>query len=86
MVELRCLKDVPMDHLYLAFSEAFVDYEMQLDQHELSKMLLRRGFDPELSFGAFDGDRAWPGRYLPIPFNFEQGRDRKVFAGGLAAQ
>jgi ribosomal protein S18 acetylase RimI-like enzyme len=46
-----------MDPLYQAFSEAFADYEMQLDQHELSKMLLRRGFDPELSFGAFDGDR-----------------------------
>jgi len=46
-----------MDILYQAFSDAFADYEMQLDPHELSKMLLRRGFDPELSFGAFDGDR-----------------------------
>jgi ribosomal protein S18 acetylase RimI-like enzyme len=57
MIEIQSLKDIPLEMIYRAFSQAFMDYEMQLDQHELAKMLLRRGFDPGLSFGAFDQDR-----------------------------
>ena len=43
--------------LYEAFQEAFRDYEMQLTQPQLLKMLHRRGFTPELSFGAFSGEK-----------------------------
>jgi len=55
--EIKALGDISPDHLYGAFSEAFKDYEMQLDQDGLERMLKRRGFDPALSFGAFDQER-----------------------------
>jgi len=54
MIEIRPLTNIPLSTLYHAFSEAFKDYEMQLGQAELAKMLQRRGYDPALSFGAFD--------------------------------
>lgn len=56
-MEIRSLSDTSSNKLFQAFRDAFMDYEMQLDQHELDNMLKRRGFDPELSFGAFDRDR-----------------------------
>ena len=40
-----------------AFGQAFADYEVQLDKTQLRRMLRRRGFDPRLSFAAFDGER-----------------------------
>jgi ribosomal protein S18 acetylase RimI-like enzyme len=43
--------------LFASFSEAFNDYEVQITKDEFQVMLLRRGFVPELSFGAFDQDR-----------------------------
>jgi ribosomal protein S18 acetylase RimI-like enzyme len=57
MIEIRPLKNVTPDTLYQAFSAAFRDYEMQLNKQELAHMLQRRGFDPGLSFGAFDRSR-----------------------------
>ncbi len=57
MINIKSLKDIPLKTLFNAFREAFIDYEMQLDQRELERMLLRRGFNPELSFGAFDEDK-----------------------------
>ncbi|MGW8315676.1 MAG: GNAT family N-acetyltransferase [Bacteroidales bacterium] len=56
-MDIRLLSDTSSGQLFQAFREAFMDYEMQLDHHELDNMLKRRGFDPELSFGAFDRDR-----------------------------
>lgn len=43
-----------LDELFHAFQQAFADYEMQLNKQELFNMLKRRGFTPNLSFGAFD--------------------------------
>jgi len=43
--------------LFASFNEAFNDYEVQITKNEFQVMLLRRGFVPELSFGAFDNDR-----------------------------
>lgn len=43
--------------LFEAFQEAFKDYEMQLNQDELLHMLHRRGYTPQLSFGAFAGEK-----------------------------
>ena len=57
METIHSLENVPEDLLYEAFREAFKDYEMQLNKWELLRMLHRRGFMPQLSFGAFDGDR-----------------------------
>ncbi|MCL2561339.1 MAG: GNAT family N-acetyltransferase [Rikenellaceae bacterium] len=44
------------DAIFRAFTRAFADYEMQLSEEQLRRMLRRRGFAPELSFAAFDGD------------------------------
>ena len=56
-MEIKGLLDISPGRLYEAFGEAFKDYEMQLDQGGLERMLKRRGFDPQLSFGAFDDDK-----------------------------
>lgn len=56
-MELRSLHDIKPEQLYLAFSEAFKDYELQLDREGLDRMLKRRGFDPQLSLGAFEKEQ-----------------------------
>jgi len=57
MIEFHSLANTSFDHLFLTFQEAFKDYEIQLDKEQLRVMLLRRGFDPELSFGASEDGR-----------------------------
>lgn len=57
MIEIKNLSQVGFDTLYAAFSEAFKDYEISINRYELQKMLIRRGFDANLSFGAFDNHR-----------------------------
>lgn len=56
MIHIKSLPHLHSDSLYSAFSQAFADYERSWTQAEFEKMLHRRGFDPSLSFGAFDGD------------------------------
>lgn len=55
-MEIRSLENIDPGILFYAFQRAFAEYEMQLDKSELLAMLKRRGFRPDLSFGAFDGD------------------------------
>lgn len=57
MEKIKSLNRISFDQLFESFSEAFRDYDLQLNQMELQTMLNRRGFDPELSFGAFDGEK-----------------------------
>lgn len=57
MIELKSLANISFETIYNAFSEAFRDYEITLTEAELQKMLFRRGFHAELSFGAFEDDR-----------------------------
>lgn len=57
MESIRSLEKVSNEVLYEAFQEAFKDYEIQLSQAELLKMLHRRGFTAHLSFGAFSGKK-----------------------------
>lgn len=57
MIKVELLANYRFDTLFEAFSQAFVDYNIQLNKAELEKMLARRGFVAELSFGAFDNDR-----------------------------
>lgn len=57
MESIRSLEKVAQDTLFKAFQEAFKDYEMQLTRPQLLKMLHRRGFAPQLSFGAFSGEK-----------------------------
>lgn len=57
METIKSLERVSNKMLFEAFQQAFKDYEMQLSQAELLTMLHRRGFDPHLSFGAFEGEK-----------------------------
>lgn len=57
MIEIKSLSQVGFDTLYAAFSEAFKDYEISINRYELQKMLIRRGFEANLSFGAFDNNK-----------------------------
>lgn len=56
-MEIKSLAHTGFDTLAEAFSAAFADYEVRFDRSELKRMLKRRGFDPSLSFAAFDGPR-----------------------------
>ena len=51
------LSNTSFDELFEAFQQAFADYEIQLDKGEHWAMLKRRGFNPELSFAAFDENK-----------------------------
>ena len=53
MWKTESLDKISYDILFIAFNEAFRGYEVQLNKDELFVMLKRRGFVPELSFGAF---------------------------------
>ncbi len=56
-MEIKSLNHTGFDELFRAVEQAFADYEFQLNKAELQTMLKRRGFDPKLSFAAFDGDK-----------------------------
>lgn len=56
-IKVKSLKDIHFDLIYEAFNQAFANYEVQINKVQLQTMLKRRGFDPELSFAAFDGHK-----------------------------
>ena len=56
-MKIKSLGNTSFDELYEAFGQAFADYEIQLNKEEHLAMLKRRGFNPELSFAAFDEDK-----------------------------
>ncbi len=56
-MEIKSLGNTSFDELFGAFEQAFVDYEIQINKAEHLAMLKRRGFDPKLSFGAFDNSK-----------------------------
>lgn len=53
-MEFRNLEHTDFDTLFNAFERAFSDYEIRFEKEEVRAMLKRRGFDPKLSFAAFD--------------------------------
>jgi len=53
-MQLKSLAKTDVGTMYKAFNRAFADYEMQLNEAQLQTMLKRRGFNPDLSFAAFD--------------------------------
>lgn len=57
MTDIRPLTGIAVGELYEAFAGAFADYVVTLTQREFERMIQRRGYDPGISFGAFDGDR-----------------------------
>lgn len=56
-MKIQSLSKVDFETIFEAFSHAFADYEMQVNRMQLQTMLKRRGFDPKLSFAAFDDDK-----------------------------
>lgn len=56
-MEIRPLGKTSFDTIYEAFDQAFADYEIQQSRKQLQAMLKRRGFNPDLSFAVFDGNR-----------------------------
>ncbi|MCL2597197.1 MAG: GNAT family N-acetyltransferase [Paludibacter sp.] len=55
-MEIKSLKNIDFDTIFKAFSKAFADYEIQLNEAQLQMMLKRRGFNADLSFAAFEGN------------------------------
>jgi len=55
-MEIKSFGKTDFDTMFKAFSRAFVDYEIQVNSVEFQKMLKRRGFNPDLSFAAFEGN------------------------------
>ena len=57
MITIESLDKVSYDIIFRGFSEAFKSYEFQLNKDQLLAMLHRRGFVPQLSFGAFENEK-----------------------------
>lgn len=57
MITIESLDKVSYDIIFRGFSEAFRSYEFQLNKDQLLAMLRRRGFVPQLSFGAFENEK-----------------------------
>jgi ribosomal protein S18 acetylase RimI-like enzyme len=57
MTEIKSLENIDFDSIFEAFSQAFIDYEFQLSKRQLQAMLKRRGFIPNASFAAFEGNK-----------------------------
>lgn len=56
-MKIKSLDSIDFDTIFEAFKEAFADYEMQLNKIQLQTMLKRRGFNPDLSFAAFEENK-----------------------------
>ena len=93
-MEIKHLGNTSYDELFGAFQQAFSDYELQLNKVELLAMLKRRGFNPELSFAAFEGDKIVSftcngiGDFYGVPVAYDTGTGTlKDYRGkGLATQ
>jgi ribosomal protein S18 acetylase RimI-like enzyme len=59
LIEIRPLTGVPFEVIFDCFAQGFSDYviRMQPSRDDLREMLTRRGYVPELSVGAFDGEQ-----------------------------
>jgi ribosomal protein S18 acetylase RimI-like enzyme len=55
-MEIKSLGKTGFETIFKAFSQSFADYEIQINTDELKTMWKRRGFNPDLSFAAFEGE------------------------------
>lgn len=55
-MEIKSLGKIDFKTIFSAFSNAFANYDIQLNADELKTMWKRRGFNPDLSFAAFEGE------------------------------
>jgi len=94
MIQIKSLKDISFEQLYETFEQAFAEYEVQLTANQFRNMLQRRGYNSELSFGAFDNDRLVSftcngiGQFIGIKTAYDTGTGTlKEYRGqGLAGQ
>lgn len=56
-IEFRSLSATSMEKIIEAFQNAFSDYAVKFESREIQSMLRRRGFNKDISFAAFDGDK-----------------------------
>jgi ribosomal protein S18 acetylase RimI-like enzyme len=56
MMEIRPLSGIDPETIWNGFSKAFADYDVQINREQFMALIKRRGFDPDVSFAAFDGD------------------------------
>jgi ribosomal protein S18 acetylase RimI-like enzyme len=57
IMKIKSLGGTEFETIVFAFSKAFADYDIQINANELKTMWKRRGFNPNLSFAAFEGER-----------------------------
>lgn len=59
MINYKTLNETSLETLHKAFLEAFFDYQVKFDLpfRKFEQMLLRRGYYPGISMGAFDNGR-----------------------------
>jgi len=55
-MDIRSLEHTDFDTLFHCFEKAFIDYEIHFEKDEVRSMLKRRGYNPKLSFAAFDNN------------------------------
>lgn len=53
-MQIKNLEHTDFDTLFCSFERAFADYEIHFEKEEVRSMLQRRGYNPQLSFAAFD--------------------------------
>lgn len=56
-MDIQNLDHIDFDTLFHGFENAFSDYEIHFDKEEVRSMLTRRGYNPRLSFAAFDENK-----------------------------
>lgn len=93
-MEIRSLEKTNFETIFKAFNQAFADYELQLNSSQLQNMLIRRGFNSQLSFAAFDKNEIVAftlngiGKFNEIPTAYDTGTGTlKEYRGkGLATE
>ena len=92
-MEIRDLANLHFNKIFHAFGQAFADYEITFSRDEVFSILKRRGFTPELSFAAFEGNDIvaftlnGTGMYNNIPTAYDTGTGTiKEFRGKGIAQ
>jgi len=76
MITIKTLTGISIEQIHKAFSKAFADYvePMELTVKELQHGIERRGYNPDLSFGAFNGNDSRDARQFTFP-QFFNSRD-----------
>ena len=93
-MQIKSLSKTDFSTIFNAFNQAFADYEIQLNSQQLKTMLKRRGFNPDLSFAAFENNEIvsftlnGTGNFNSVPTAYDTGTGTlKTYRGtGLATK